>query len=76
MAVTEVPIPEINSIECKGCDRCVVSCPKKCLYLGDKVNARGYRAVVYTGEGCIGCGNCYYSCPEPSAIRVIVPQKK
>jgi NAD-dependent dihydropyrimidine dehydrogenase PreA subunit len=60
----------ISALECKACGRCVLSCPVKCLAIGDKLNPRGYRNVVYLGEGCIGCGNCYYSCPEPLAIEV------
>ncbi len=62
---------KINELECKSCGRCVLSCPVKVLEIGEKHNARGYRYVVYKGEGCIGCGNCYYSCPEPLAIEVV-----
>ena len=62
--------PEIDSLECKACGRCVAACPKDVLALGEEINARGYHAVVYLGEGCIGCGNCFYACPEPHAIRV------
>ncbi|MCD8138267.1 MAG: ferredoxin family protein [Planctomycetaceae bacterium] len=61
----------INELECKACGRCVIACPVKVLELGQKLNARGYKPVVYKGEGCIGCGNCYYSCPEPLAISVV-----
>jgi len=65
------PCVKINDLECKACGRCVISCPVKVLELGGKLNARGYKYVVYKGEGCIGCGNCYYSCPEPLAIEVV-----
>ncbi len=61
----------INDLECKACGRCVIACPVKVLELGQRLNARGYKYVVYKGEGCIGCGNCYYSCPEPLAISVV-----
>ncbi|MCC8190184.1 MAG: 4Fe-4S dicluster domain-containing protein [Planctomycetes bacterium] len=64
------PCVAINHLECKACGRCVIACPVKVLAIGEAVNARGYRHVVYTGEGCVGCGNCYYSCPEPHAIAV------
>lgn len=60
----------IDSLECKACGRCIDSCPAKVLALGDGLNARGYRYVVYRGDGCVGCGNCYYSCPEPLALEV------
>ena len=61
----------INQIECKSCGRCVISCPVKVLEMGEKLNARGYKFVVYKGEGCIGCGNCFLSCPEPLVIEVV-----
>ncbi|MCC8107539.1 MAG: 4Fe-4S dicluster domain-containing protein [Planctomycetes bacterium] len=62
---------KINDLECKACGRCVLSCPVKVLALGDRLNVRGYKYVVYAGEGCIGCGNCFYACPEPLAIEVV-----
>lgn len=70
------PYPELNIIECKGCERCVVACPKDVLFMSEQINERGYHYVEYTGEGCIGCGNCYYTCPEPLAIAVHVPIKE
>ena len=68
------PYPLINSLECKGCGRCPVACPKQVLYMSDEINQRGYPVVKYKGTGCIGCGNCYYTCPEPFAIEVHIPQ--
>ena len=70
------PYPRINELECKACERCVLDCPVSVLKLGEKLNERGYRFVVYSGEGCIGCGNCYHTCPEPLAIEVHIPQKE
>lgn len=67
------PYPLLINIECKACGRCVKACPKNVLFLGDKLNERGYRYVEYKGEGCTGCANCYYTCPEPSAIEVHIP---
>lgn len=67
------PHPVINALECKACTRCTLVCPKHCLVLGDELNARGYRFVKYTGEGCVGCASCFYACPEPNAIEVHIP---
>jgi len=66
--------PRIDILECKGCGRCVVACPKSVLAMAEHFNERGYRYAEYRGEGCIGCGSCFYTCPEPYAIRVeVVP---
>ncbi|MFZ2456573.1 MAG: 4Fe-4S dicluster domain-containing protein [Candidatus Altiarchaeia archaeon] len=70
------PRPEINSKECKGCERCVVACPKQVLKMSPELNERGYHYVTYSGEGCIGCANCYYTCPEPHALKVRIPKKE
>lgn len=60
----------VDKENCKGCGRCVTACPKKCLALGEELNAMGIKAVQYKGEGCISCGICFYNCPEPYAIKV------
>lgn len=70
------PYPIINAKECKACERCIVDCPANVLKLGDEFNERGYRSVVYSGDGCIGCGACYYTCPEPNALSVHIPSKE
>ena len=69
------PYPQINALECKSCGRCVDACPKKCLEIGNELNVRGYRSVVYKGEGCIGCASCFYTCPEPYALEIHIPKK-
>jgi len=71
MSDYQKPYPKIEIIECKACSRCVASCPKKVLQLGEELNERGYNYVHYKGEGCIGCGNCFYTCPEPNAMSVV-----
>jgi acetyl-CoA synthetase len=70
------PYPMVNPLECKACERCILACPTNVLKMGDVFNERGYRFVVYTGDGCIGCGACYYTCPEPLAVEVHIPQKE
>jgi NAD-dependent dihydropyrimidine dehydrogenase PreA subunit len=63
--------PEIATAECKGCGRCVQSCPENVLYLGKDLNSLGYPAVKYRGCGCRGCGICFYNCPEPGTLTII-----
>ena len=70
------PRPVITALECKACGRCVAVCPKKCLALGTELNARGYKFVQYSGEGCVGCASCFYACPEPNAIEIHIPIKE
>jgi len=68
--------PVINTLECKACGRCVISCNKNLLNISDKMNERGYHYIEYAGSGCTGCANCYYSCPEPFAIEIHIPMKE
>jgi NAD-dependent dihydropyrimidine dehydrogenase PreA subunit len=70
------PYPQINSLECKGCSRCIEACPKQVLQLGSELNSRGYRFVQYSGAGCIGCANCFYACPEPHTFEIHKPERR
>lgn len=65
--------PVVFALECKGCGRCVLACPRQVLALQREFNSRGYRYVEYRGTGCVGCGRCYYTCPEPGALEVHLP---
>ena len=66
----------IHADQCKACGLCIEFCPKKLLRQGETINALGYAATEYVGEGCTGCGTCYYVCPEPGGITVIPKPKK
>ncbi len=61
---------KIDAENCKGCGLCVEACPRKCLEIGDALNAMGVKAVRYKGEGCTSCGICFMNCPEPYALEV------
>ena len=55
---------------CKTCGYCVNFCPKKCLQMGDKRNAKGHYYPVIDLENCVGCGTCALVCPE-AAFEII-----
>lgn len=56
----------VDTERCKGCDLCVVACPKKVLSLATKdVNDRGYHFALMTNpDACIGCAACAIVCPD------------
>lgn len=61
----------IDEMVCKGCELCVVACPKKIIELRrDRLNAKGYHSAHVTKpESCIACAMCALMCPD-SAIKV------
>ena len=55
----------VNSDRGKGCQLCVVACPKNVIALGPKkVNVHGYPDVERPGDDCIGCASCAIVCPD------------
>jgi 2-oxoglutarate ferredoxin oxidoreductase subunit delta len=56
----------INDDLCKGCEMCVISCPKKIIELNKKkINGKGYHpAYITDSEKCTGCGSCAVMCPD------------
>ncbi len=56
----------VNTERCKGCNLCVVACPKGVLALMQKeVNNRGYHfAHMANPDECIGCSSCALVCPD------------
>ena len=60
----------IDHERCKGCELCVVSCPKKVLVMSTKMNRRGQHfAQVAKAEDCVGCAQCSDICPD-TAIEI------
>ncbi|HBH12884.1 MAG TPA: 2-oxoacid:acceptor oxidoreductase [Clostridiales bacterium] len=55
-----------NEDLCKGCELCVVACPKNIVELDkSKINAKGFNpAHVVDMDECIACGNCAIMCPD------------
>jgi len=56
----------VNESTCKGCEMCVISCPKKIVALNkEKINAKGYHPAHITDVSkCTGCGSCAIMCPD------------
>ncbi|MBK5099434.1 MAG: 4Fe-4S binding protein [Desulfobacteraceae bacterium] len=56
---------KLGEARCKGCELCVMVCPKKLLKAGSKINGAGYRVVVIEDmEACTGCALCAEMCPD------------
>ena len=66
-----MPKVTVNNEICKGCEMCVIACPKDILELDKSVtNSKGYHPAHITDESlCIACGSCTIRCPDV-AIRV------
>lgn len=61
---------KIDKKRCKGCNLCIVYCPKKNLKLEDRLNEAGIFTVKAVDEdNCLGCGFCFIMCPD-SAIKI------
>jgi NAD-dependent dihydropyrimidine dehydrogenase PreA subunit len=65
-----LPRTVIDAELCKGCRRCIASCPRQVLRVRTAMNHAGIQPAEYGGEGCTGCGVCFYNCPEPYAVQV------
>ena len=56
---------KINKNKCKGCEYCIIYCPKKCIELSHAINVRGVRYAVFVDPiECTGCGICARVCPD------------
>lgn len=54
-----------NEERCKGCELCIVACPKKIIALAPHFNKNGYHPATCTDESaCIGCALCALNCPD------------
>jgi len=55
----------INKKRCKGCQYCIIFCPKKNITLDKTLNENGLStAAIISEDNCTGCGICYLMCPD------------
>ncbi len=68
--VAERPRPFVIPEYCKGCGRCIASCPKGCISFGTEINpVTGLVPIVIDLTLCNGCDLCVDACPEPYGLR-------
>ena len=71
----EKPKPFVFPEFCKGCGRCIASCPKNCITLGTEINpATGLVPIHLDLASCNGCGLCIAACPEPFGLMPRGPE--
>jgi pyruvate/2-oxoacid:ferredoxin oxidoreductase alpha subunit/NAD-dependent dihydropyrimidine dehydrogenase PreA subunit len=71
----ERPKPFVFPHLCKGCGRCIDSCPKHCIEPGTRIDpATGLIPIVLDLERCNGCGLCVSACPEPYGLGTDAPE--
>ncbi len=60
-----MPEVKVNEERCKGCELCIVFCPKQVLQLSAKFNSKGYHYPEFSRpDSCTGCAICGWMCPE------------
>lgn len=50
---------------CKGCELCILACPRDALQLSESTNTLGYKYVtLIDNELCTECIQCAIICPD------------
>jgi len=68
------PRPRVDIHLCKGCGRCIDSCPKHCIAGGTEIcQATGLIPIQLHLDACNGCALCLEACPEPYGLVADAP---
>jgi 2-oxoglutarate ferredoxin oxidoreductase subunit delta len=60
-----MPKVVIRKERCKGCELCIMVCPKNLLIKLEELNKSGFHPIgLKTSNDCSGCAFCAYICPE------------
>jgi len=60
-----MPDIKIDKDKCKGCELCVIHCPKQQIEISEELNEEGMHFAVFKNEGkCTGCCICAKVCPD------------
>ena len=65
-----MPRVTVDNNICKGCEMCVIVCPKHIISLDKTItNNKGYHpAHVTDQDACTGCGSCATMCPDVAIL--------
>jgi 2-oxoglutarate ferredoxin oxidoreductase subunit delta len=68
----------IAAERCKGCELCVLACPRDCLALDlSVVNALGHHPVTLTDASlCTSCAFCARVCPDAVFTVFAAPREQ
>ena len=70
-------LPEVDTADCKGCGKCVNTCPVEAMLLVSANDpAKPKRRSARLDEmRCLGCGLCARACPKDNVRMVPRPQR-
>lgn len=66
---SEWPKPDVNPVQCTGCEFCVSVCPFECLELNGNGTMWGTAELVKPKD-CVGCALCESVCAKGAITMV------
>lgn len=59
---------EVNEDYCKGCNLCILFCPRDALEESERLNKKGVRPPLEIEDRCVACRLCELICPDFAII--------